>query len=138
MSFPSLTISHLSQLKTLGVQAVYLFGSRALGREGPLSDFDFGVLLLQRGYSRGDALYFKLYDLFDEVSGRRGKENDVIDIVYLRDVGLELRFHVLRYGKILFDGDSQARLRFETETTLLYCDYRPLLDRFDENLLQSL
>ena len=64
--------------------------------------------------------------------------SDVIDLVFLKDAGLELRFHVLRYGKVLYEGDQKARLDFEDKTTLDYCDYRPVLDYFDRTLLQAL
>lgn len=121
----------------LGVEAVYLFGSRAMGRAGPLSDYDYGILHQERGHQRGDTLYDHLYDLLGKISPR-SLENDVIDIVFLRDAGLELRFHVVRYGEILFDGHPRKRLQFESETTILYCDYRPLLTRFDDTILQSL
>lgn len=124
-------------LRDLGVQAVYLFGSRAQGREGPLSDYDYAVLMPEKGHTRGDDLYFRLYETLGEISPR-SLENDVIDIVFLRDIGLELRFHVIRYGTVLFDSDPKERLRFEAETMLLYCDYRPILDRFDRAILQSL
>lgn len=128
---------HCLTLTKAGVQAVYLFGSRAQGEEGPLSDYDYGVLLKEKGHIRGDDLYFQLYDLFSEISPR-SLDNDVLDIVFLRDVGLELRFHVVRYGIVLYETDTKARLNFETETTLLYCDYKPLLDRFDQTILESL
>jgi len=124
-------------LKDLGVQAVYLFGSRALGEEGPLSDYDYAVLMKTRGYARGDEIYDRLYEIFSDISPRTLK-NDVIDIVFLRDAGLELRFHVIRYGKVLFDENPPARLDFEVETTLLYCDFRPHLDQFDKAILQRL
>jgi hypothetical protein len=137
MKLPRLTASMRASLATLGAQAVYLFGSRAQGAEGPLSDYDYGVLMEKRGYVRGDDLYFRLYDLFSEISPRT-LENDVIDIIFLRDVGLELRFHVIRYGVVLFDHAPQARADFEAETMLLYCDYRPLLDRFDRAILEAL
>ncbi|MBI4124639.1 MAG: nucleotidyltransferase domain-containing protein [Deltaproteobacteria bacterium] len=121
----------------LGVQAIYLFGSRVQEEAGPLSDYDYAVLLKEKGHARGDDLYFELYDLFCKISPRTLK-NDVIDIIFLRDAGLELRFHVVRYGKALYDKNPKARLNFEDQTTLLYCDYRPLLDRFDRTITQSL
>lgn len=132
-----LTLEHRRQLEKLGVQAVYIFGSRAQGTPGPLSDYDYAVLLKERGHTRGDALHEQLYEIFSEISPRT-LENDIIDIVFLRDAGLELRFHVIRYGKILFDANSKARLDFESQTTLLYCDYRPILDEFDRTLVESL
>ncbi|MBI4127029.1 MAG: nucleotidyltransferase domain-containing protein, partial [Deltaproteobacteria bacterium] len=122
------------EFRHLGVQAAYLFGSRAQGVTGPLSDYDYAVLVEETGHTRGDDLHEKLYDLFASMSPRT-LENDVIDIVFLKDVGLELRFHVIRYGKVLFDGDQKARLDFETITTLLYCDYRPILDQFDRTIV---
>lgn len=134
------TLFSASQKKVLleaGVQAVYLFGSRAQGKSGPNSDYDYAVLLADRGHSRGDALYFRLYDIFSEISPRTLK-NDVIDIVFLRDTLLELRFHVIRHGQVLLDVSSKARLDFEAQTVLLYSDYRPILDEFDRNILGSL
>jgi uncharacterized protein len=132
-----LTPDQRQRLQQLLVTGLYLFGSRAQRTEGPLSDYDYAVLLPTSGHSRGDPLYFKLYELLSEISPRTLK-NDVIDIVYLRDVGLELQFHVIRYGQVLLDADPAARLRFEADTTLKYCDYRPILDQFDDTILESL
>ena len=124
------------KLKSLGVTALYLFGSRAQNRELPLSDYDYAVLM-DGNHLKGDDVYFKLYDLLSEISPRT-KENDVIDIVFLRNAPLELRFHVVRYGKVLFETNQNKRLDFESQTVLLYCDYRPLLDHFDRQILNSL
>ena len=132
-----LTDDHRAELRRLGVQALYLFGSRAMGYEHERSDYDYAVLMKAAGHKRGEPLYEKLYDLLSEVSPRT-LENDVVDIVFLRDIGLELRFHVIRHGRILFEDDPAGRMDFEAQTTLLYCDYRPVLDEFDRNLLESL
>src|SRR3989338_6359291 len=102
-------------LRKLKVQAVYLFGSRALGKETALADYDYAILIAKKGHSKGDSLYFQLYELLSKISPRTLK-NDIIDIVFLRDAGLELRQHVIRYGKVIFDGVPKARARFETET----------------------
>ena len=103
----------------------------------PLCDYDYAVLLATKGHSRLDALYLKLYELLSEISPRNLK-NDVLDIVFLRDAGLELRFHVIRYGVLLHDPDAKARQEFEERTTLLYCDYRPVLDLFDRTILEAI
>lgn len=124
-------------LAGLSVQAIYLFGSRAQGKEYSLSDYDYAVLLKTKGYSKGDETYLKLYDIFSEISPRTLK-NDVIDIVFLREAGLELRFHVIRYGKVIYDAEAKMRLDFEAQTTLLYCDFKPLLLEQDQTILQSL
>lgn len=125
------------QLKKLGVVALYLFGSRAQGVAGPQSDFDFAVLMDTEGYQRGSDLYNRLYDILAPLCPRT-LANDVIDIVFLRDAPLELQFHVIRYGVVLFDRDPRARLRFEEQTVLAYCDFQPILSLFDRALLASL
>ena len=125
------------QLRALGVQCLYLFGSRAQGADGPLSDYDFAVLMSTAGNSRGDTLHDRIYDLLAPLCERTLK-NDVIDIVFVRDVSLEMRFHIIRYGKILLDTDPLARANFESETQLLYCDYRPILDEFDNAILATI
>ncbi len=125
------------RLGYLRVQALYLFGSRAQGRSSPLSDYDYAVLLAEKGHSRLGPLYLKLYEFLSEISPRSLK-NDVLDIVFPRDIGLELCFHVVRYGALIYDGDAKARQDFEERITLLYCDYRPVLDLFDRAILDSL
>ena len=124
-----LNASQKEKLDRLGVQALYLFGSRAQGRSSPLSDYDYAVLLSERGHSRLDELYQKLYALLSDMSPRSLK-NDVLDIVFLKDAGLELCFHVIRYGALIHDVDAKARLAFEERIMSLYCDYRPVLDFF--------
>lgn len=136
-SHPTLTEGHKAELRRLGVQALYLFGSRAMGYEHERSDYDYAVLMKSPGHKRGDSLYEKIYDLLSGISPRT-LDNDVVDIVFLRDIGLELRFHVIRHGRVLFDDDPAGRMNFESQTTLLYCDFRPILDEFDRNLLESL
>ena len=135
MDAPALTPAHRARLEQLGVVALYLFGSRARGEERPTSDYDYAVLTREGGHRKGGPLYMALYDLLAEISPRT-LANDVIDIVFLEDAPLELRFHVVRYGQVLYDADPAARLEFETRTTLLYCDFRPLLDEMDQAILE--
>lgn len=125
------------KLQALGVIALYLYGSRAQGYAGPLSDYDFAVLMDRMGNKRGGKIYDQVYDLLSPLCPRT-LENDVIDIVFLNTIPLELRMHVIRYGQVLYDCQPNERLRFEERTTLEYCDFRPLLDVFDRTLLASL
>lgn len=129
--------SQLEALRSLGVQSLYLFGSRAQDSHGPLSDYDFAVLIKSPGHKRGDKTYNALYDILSPLCERTLK-NDVIDIVFLNNAPLELRMHVVRYGKVLFDDAPSARLAFEEQTVLEYADYRPILDMFDKAILASL
>lgn len=124
-------------LRRLGVRSFYLFGSRALGKEGPRSDFDFAALMDHAGYRRGDATYDAMYDLLSPLCPRT-LENDVIDIVFLNDAPLELKTHVVRYGKVLFDADPKARLCFEERTLKSRADFQPILEETDRAILASL
>lgn len=141
----TLSENQKKELTPLGIVALYVFGSRAQAVAGPLSDYDFAALMKDEGqrsgeprrHLRGGELYNKLYDILSPLCPRTLK-NDIIDIVFLRDVPLELRFHVIRYGKILFETDPRTRVRFEENTTLEYCDYRPILDMFDRTILASI
>lgn len=126
---------HQRRLAASGVTALYLFGSHALGKASELSDYDYAVLMPTAGHGKGDPLYQDLYALLSEVS-ERSLKNDIIDIVFLRDAGLELAFHVIRYGKVLYEGDLTARLNFEERIMKLYCDYKPVLDSFDKAILE--
>lgn len=127
------------RLRALGVASVYLFGSHATGTASRRSDYDFAVLT-QRGRpvpERLDPTYYALYDLLEKYCPRT-LANDVIDIVFLERAPLELRSHVVRYGRILFDDAPQVRARFEERTMEAAADYAPLLRRFDQTILASL
>ena len=125
------------ELERLGVVALYLFGSHAIGAEGPLSDYDFGVLMLKGGNKRGDSTYDALYNALSPLCPRT-LENDVIDIVFLNDAPLELRAHVIRYGRILYESKPMMRGRFEEKTILEASDFRPLQRQIDQTILASL
>ena len=132
-----LSPSGQEKLRALGVQSLYLFGSRAQGVPGVLSDYDFGLLMEKTGHQRGNLTYDQVYEILAPYCPRT-KENDVIDIVFVRDITLELQFHIIQYGVVLFDTDPLARGRFEEDVMCKYCDYRPILDRFDQAILASL
>lgn len=127
-----------TQLKQLGVMALYLFGSRAQNIASPQSDYDFAILLDQALLSADHLqLYNALYDILSPFCPRT-LENDVIDIVFLDQAGLEMRMHVVRYGQVLFDADPKQRLAFEEKTVLEYADFKPLLNIFDQAVLAAI
>ena len=132
------TESDEKRMRSIGVVAAYLFGSRAVGREGPNSDFDFAFLMDRAGYRRGGDAHAALYDLVTPHCKRASLENDVIDIVFLNDAPLELRSHVVRHGKLIFDDKPVDRARYEQKTMLLAADFRPVLDEVDQTILASL
>ena len=122
------------KLHELGVRLVYLFGSYAEGMEMPHSDVDVGVVF--RRVPRQDRVgetYQALYDLFTDVFP--GKK---LDIVFLQNAGLELRFDVIGHGKLLFEATSGEHYDFEEHTTIMYADFKPILNEMNNAILQRI
>ena len=89
--------------------AAYLFGSTVKGVTSPSSDIDIAILTRTSDKKNGAALKFRLYaDLC-----RKLKRND-IDLVLLNLSGnLILNDEIVRYGKVLYSTDDDAREEFE-------------------------
>lgn len=129
-----LSESQKQQLRELGVRLVYLFGSHAEGMEMPHSDVDIGIVLQRM--PREDTIgttYQVLYDLFtDAVPGKK------VDIVFLQKAGLELCFDVVNHGRLAFESRPGDHLDFEEHITIMYADFRPLLNEMNQGLLQRI
>ena len=125
----------LQRLQKLQVSLVYLFGSHAEGKDQPLSDFDIGVVFLQDiSYERDcRKIYHELYDIFSDIFPCKN-----IDIVFLQKAGLELCMDVIQHGRILFEHSKDRRMEFEERITLLYADFKPLLNEFDRAVLDRI
>lgn len=118
----------------MGIGIVYLFGSQAEGLAGKLSDVDVAVVFREGLAPKNSKdLYNKLYDLFTEVFDMSNFKN--IDIVFLDRATLELRFDVIRHGKVLYEASEDLRKEFEHRTAMLYMDFKPLLKNFDRAIL---
>ena len=92
------------RLSRLDVQLVYLFGSFAEGTVHALSDLDIGIVSGKKLGDRTSDLYNQMYDIFTDVFPGHS-----IDIVFLERAGLELRYDVIRHGRILYEVDEQRR-----------------------------
>ena len=128
------------QLKDAGVQALYLFGSRAQGLNTERSDYDFAIFLndpIILKNSEG-TLYDKLYVLLGSITKPETLEADVIDIVYLDSshVSLELKSFIIRTGKLLLDGNPHARASKESDIMLKTADFAPLRKLMSNALME--
>jgi predicted nucleotidyltransferase len=100
-----------------GSAAAYLFGSVARGTAGPDSDVDVGVL-----YSEDPPL--SLDGLGREIENELGLRIRCVD---LNRAAPELVFRILNGSDLLFEGDRQARVRFEVQSRNEYWDFEPVL-----------
>lgn len=98
----------------------YLFGSRVRGKIGPLSDFDFAILL-ERG-SQNHVLQAQLHhDLNVLVATYR------VDVVWLPWAPIELQHAILAEGICFFKKDLAVKVEYEAYVMGRYGDYLPVL-----------
>jgi predicted nucleotidyltransferase len=117
-----------SKFEELGVIVVYLFGSKATGRQSRLSDTDIGVVLKEALPGNDTrSLYHNLYNLFASIY-----PTSRLDIVFLQEAPLALQYSTITEGKILFEKDPQLTVDYENYVINQYLDFRYILDYFDE------
>jgi predicted nucleotidyltransferase len=103
-----------------GAIAVYLFGSVARGDAGPGSDVDVGVLFQTEPPATLDAPQFSIEADLERRLGRP------VQVVALNSAPADLVHRVLRDGRIAYDCDRAARIRFEVQRRNEYFDLAPL------------
>src|SRR3989344_4029070 len=81
------------------VKLTYLFGSRATGKVGPLSDYDFGIYLDERDAKRRFDIRLKLAG---DISLQL--KTDDFDLVVINGIdGPELKYSIIKDGILLFE-----------------------------------
>ena len=104
------------------VVALYLFGSEATGRTGPLSDLDLAVLLDESKVKPRRRLDAQL-NLLAETMRASGRFD--VDLVLLNEATPLLAYEVVRSGRLLFERDRQKRITFEANAVCRYLDLEP-------------
>ena len=108
---------------------VYLFGSRAQGTDGPLSDCDLGVWVTSDATME---LRMRLHRALASVLG------DVsLDLVFLNDAPIELAYAIIAQGKLLYQRDLATRVEVEANIMGRYGDYLPVLRAQRSEILQG-
>lgn len=97
-------------LREQGARFAYLFGSTATGRATPRSDVDV-------------AAWFGDSDVDGWLVGARLPAR--VDLLVLDQAPLALAGQVALHGRLLFDDDPPARVRWEATTRKLYADEEP-------------
>ena len=101
------------------IKLVYLFGSRARGDFGTLSDYDFAIHLDEPQKEARTQLQL---ELINELSSML--ETDAIDLVILNDVDKpELKYDILREGQLLYE-EEPFSLIVEPQILSKYFDFR--------------
>lgn len=112
------------------LKLIYVFGSHAEGYIGPLSDYDFGVLLERKnGTSEYRSL---LYSAFAKKLG-----TDLVDVILLNNASIELAFHIISYGELLYESNAESRIEYESNVMGLYFDYLPILRAQRHDILKG-
>ena len=107
------------------IKLVYLFGSQANGENGPLSDFDLAVYLIERDRKK---IFEVKTELLNQISRILG--TDRVDIVILNQLQEpELKFNIINEGKIIFERDL-TRVLVEPKILTEYFDFRRSLRKY--------
>jgi predicted nucleotidyltransferase len=112
------------------VSLVYVFGSRAQGDPGPMSDLDLAVLLTRTAPVA--ALRAELAHEFSAFSN-----GFPVDLIILNHASIELAFSVVSQGKVLFERSLAERVEYEADVLSRYGDYLPFLRAQRKDILEG-
>ena len=111
------------------IDLVYIFGSRAAGREGSISDYDIAVLYSKHHLTnRRHELAHKLNKIL---------MTDQVDLVVLNSAPIELGYAVIATGIVVYEVNVKVRVEYEALTLSRYGDYLPILRRQREDILKE-
>ncbi len=112
-----------------GLQALYLFGSRATGRARADSDVDLAALVEHAP------------EPLDRLQLRQQLEEEVgepVDLVILNDASPILAWQVLRHGQLIHEGCPGVRANFEMTTITDYADLKRVRAPAEQALVQRI
>lgn len=106
------------------VKLAYIFGSRANGEAGPLSDYDFAVYFDLKDKIRMTDIRFQLSDRLS-----RELKTDKIDLVVLNMTeSPELKYNIIKDGRVIYE-EEPFKVLFEPRVLNEYFDFRAMLLR---------
>lgn len=107
-----------------GIKLVYFFGSRAEGKDGVLSDFDFAFYIDERDHKK--LLELKL-SLIEKLS--ISLKTDKVDVAILNLIdGPEMKYHIIKDGKLIFEREP-FKVLIEPKILNEYFDFHSMLLR---------
>ena len=111
------------------IDLAYIFGSRAAGKEGPISDVDIAVL-----YSESQPSIVR-YELAREL--KTVLKTDSVDLLVLNDAPIELRYAVIVSGIVVYEVNVKTRVEYEALTLSIYGDFLYVLRNQREDILKE-
>lgn len=122
--------------RRLEVAGVYLYGSQARGKAGPLSDVDVAVLLSNEAIKQ-DVLDFQL-EYIKEIQSIL-KVDLAADVKILSENdALVFQASVLNNGVLIVNNRPEIVDRFVHKVGMLYPDFYPVLQEYYSNMNQRL
>lgn len=119
--------------KKYNVQLAYLFGSKITGKTDKFSDLDIGIVF-GKIFQFDDKIkiYSHLTEKIEEIL-----EFKPVDVIFIDEVPLELKFEIITYGKLIFSIDDNFRVNYETDIQRKYMDFKYFLDRSYQDIILS-
>jgi len=105
--------------KQYRLSLIYLFGSKARGRDTTFSDIDIAVLVKNKKEINFQKLILDLIFKFSFVFN-----SDKIDLLILNKAGLDIQYTVISEGKVLYQLNEDIRCNYETRVISLYLDFQ--------------
>ena len=127
--------NQIKKLKKLNIGIVYLFGSFVDNLQTENSDIDIGIVTIKqiKNNKIRNKTYIELYEIFSNIFKKRK-----IDLVFLDRTNLELKFDVIKHSKVLYEISSEFRLDFEEKTNIMYVDFKPILNEFNNAIIGNI
>jgi len=136
----------IRQFEKMGIEIIYLFGSRVQGFVSLLSDFDFGIVFEKPEKYKKETMdvYLKLYDIFTDVLPKeylrkrfKMKEHE-FDLVFLQFAPNILQFKAIKDSKVLYKKSQKENMNFKEKVLKQYCDFKYFYDLQYNALLQRI
>ena len=105
------------------IVAIYLFGSKAAGKAGPLSDVDIAVLLDSTKVPPRRYFQIKLRLITEAMEAIHRSD---VDLVLLNEAPPSLAYEVIRSGQLVYERSHDQRVLFEARTMRTCLDMEPL------------
>jgi predicted nucleotidyltransferase len=108
------------------IKLVYLFGSQAKGKTGPMSDYDFAIYLDTMDKKK---IFNIKVELLKQLS--QSLKTDKVDVMTLNTIkSPELKFNVINEGKLIFEQEP-FKILIEPKILNEYFDFRTMLLKYN-------